>query len=102
VSVVQRCRAQKLADSGCSRGCFHDLQTSYLPELGLALFDSFFDWYPERVAAEQGSYEVVDPLSVAQHAAAVLTLRSGSSKWRQVALSGVRDSRRADQIDLDG
>jgi hypothetical protein len=59
----------------------------------LALFDSFLDWYPERVAAEQGSYEVVDLLSVARHAAAIPTLRSGNSKWRQVAPYEIRDGR---------
>lgn len=55
-------------------------------------FDALMEWYRQRSAMQPTfSYHVVDILSGENHAAALLALEQGSSRWRQLVLYEIHD-----------
>ena len=95
VDVLRRWfAAHASGDIAAARSLIEPSALVVVPGQRLTGFDAFVDWYRQRAAAEQDfSYHVEDLLSGETHAAAVLTLRSGSREWRQVALYEIRGGR---------
>jgi hypothetical protein len=85
-------QAHASGDLEAARGLLADNASIRVPGQRLCGFDEFMAWYQRRRTADpQFSYEVDEELIGTRHVAALLTLRSASRSWRQIAVYAVDD-----------
>jgi ketosteroid isomerase-like protein len=87
--------AHRDGDMEAARAVLADDCVIELPDRELIGFDAFLAWSRERAAREGPDFSmaVVDVMPGTDHVAALLDLRKGARRWRQVAVYTVRDAR---------